>query len=163
MPQFIQVLLIMSPVPVDLYLSFLCAQFIEHYSSIPYNIIVIVLIGVSPPPQITSDDKETVQVHGISTAGTGVTMNNRASAMGATAASSSASASASDAAGRNNSKATAAAVSNNLQDVQKLQQELQEIKEQVRGVGVYVRIDTCLTNGLYCLCFVFADHVPGVL
>lgn len=74
-------------------------------------------------------------MHGISTAGTGVTMNNRASAMGATSSSSAAAAAAaaaSDAAaGRNNSKATAAAVSNNLQDVQKLQQELQEIKEQV--------------------------------
>lgn len=86
--------------------------------------------------QITSDDKDPVQVHGISTAGTGVTMNNRASVMGATSSSSAAAAAAaaaaSDAAaGRNNSKATAAAVSNNLQDVQKLQQELQEIKEQV--------------------------------
>lgn len=105
-------------------------------------------------PQITADEKESVTVLGLSAAASG--MNNRqpsaaANEDGATGggggiariaanncgkaggggAGGGAGASTSAAAA-----AAAAAVSNNLQDVQKLQQELQEIKEQVSGQSV---------------------------
>lgn len=109
--------------------------------------------------QITADEKDAHQL--LNTAGAGVTMNNRQATGGGANAISGDVAAASTARHCNNSKMTAAAaVSNNLQDVQKLQQELQEIKEQVTHCARVECVDTYVINPI---CVFSADDVPGVL